>query len=124
VHLLPILYVSDVERAVGFFRAFGYDLTPGAHSDEIWAELAAGDGATLALHMTDKLPDDVTGRDGRLQLSLRTGEPLEDLIARLRDTHGLEPHSAISEEPFGRLVVYRDPDGFEVDVVEPPGASS
>jgi catechol 2,3-dioxygenase-like lactoylglutathione lyase family enzyme len=120
MHLLSILYVTDVDRAIGFFGAFGYGIRPGTHRDEMWAELAAGPVATLALHKTARVPDDASGRSDRLQLSIRTDERLEDLIDRLRDEHGLEPSGSIVEEDFGRVVAYLGPDGLEVDVVEPP----
>ena len=115
MYLMPIVYVSDVQRSLDFYRGLG--LTPRPGIDPIyWAELTLGD-ATLALHKAADGAAAGTGPAGTVDLCFLAGEPLEELVARWA-TAEIAPSRAIKEEPFGRSVQVRDPDGLVIQVNE------
>lgn len=106
---LPIVYVSDMDRALAFYRALGFQL----HNEgRVWSELRLGK-ARLALHEADP---EVLDR-GRLELAMAAHIPLEDLLDRLAAA-GVQPERAISDEAFGRSVLLLDPDGLPIQVNE------
>ena len=107
--LQPIVYTADVGRAVDWYGAV-LGVEPRYRSDA-WTAFSVGD-ASLGIHHVDGLPV-----RGRVELSFVAAEPLEDLLDRLA-TLGIESHEAIREQPFGRSVMLKDPDGTPVQVNE------
>ena len=101
--LMPIVYVQDMDASLAFYERLGF--TPKHHS-QVWSELAAGDGAVLALH---KAP---TEHVGRVELALVAREPLERVAATV------EPYRGIADEAFGRSLVVQDPNGLTIQVNE------
>jgi catechol 2,3-dioxygenase-like lactoylglutathione lyase family enzyme len=110
-----IRYVRDVPSADAFYEALGlardYSTRPTRKGPVMWTELA-GDGGTLALH---HLPED--GPHAAVELCFEAGEPLEDVVGRLRAA-GYEPETEIVDESFGRSVQVRDPEGLLLQVNE------
>jgi catechol 2,3-dioxygenase-like lactoylglutathione lyase family enzyme len=102
VILMPIVYVTDMERSIAFYASLGFEI---AHRGSHWSELRAGDGATLALHLADH---------SGLELALTSREPLE----RVRDEHDGALARGIADEAFGRSLVLEDPDGLRLQVNE------
>ena len=100
--LMPIVYVTDMERSLAFYESLGF--RPQSRSSH-WSELRAGDGAVLALHLAD-----ATG----IELALVADGRLEDVQERHADT--LE--RPIADEAFGRSLLLRDPDGRALQVNE------
>jgi catechol 2,3-dioxygenase-like lactoylglutathione lyase family enzyme len=105
--VLPIVYVTDMEASLGFYRALGLDpRTVGAS----WSVLAAGP-TELALHSSS-----IGAQRARpLELAMVAGARLEDV----RDTveaAGLALARGIADEAFGRSLVVRDPDGLEIQI--------
>jgi catechol 2,3-dioxygenase-like lactoylglutathione lyase family enzyme len=105
--LMPIVFVSDMERSIEFYESLGFE--PQSRS-ATWTELAAGDGAVLALHQADTLVDP----SPRVELALVSEEPLEQVVERF-DRALARP---IADEAFGRSLIIRDPDGLEIQVNE------
>ena len=105
--LMPVVYVTDMERAVAFYESLGFAVETRSRTSR-WAELRAGDGAVLALHHAERLPEP------RLELALVATEPLADVEERHRDSLA----RPITDEAFGRALVLRDPDGLEIWVNE------
>jgi catechol 2,3-dioxygenase-like lactoylglutathione lyase family enzyme len=103
VILMPIVYVQDMDSSIAFYERLGF--APKSRG-EMWSELAAGDGAVLALH---KAPADHVGR---VELALVAEEPLER-VAEL-----VPPYRGIADEAFGRSLVVQDPDGMKIQVNE------
>ena len=102
--LQPIVYVTGMDRSIRWYSALlgGAPEVEGAH----WTSYRVG-GSHLALHLSD-----VVQPPGNVELSLVASEPLEAVAARL------EPLGAIADEPFGRSIVFVDPDGLHIQVNE------
>jgi catechol 2,3-dioxygenase-like lactoylglutathione lyase family enzyme len=111
VKLMPIVYVSDMGRALDFYSAFGLESSAKDRSP-MWAELSLGN-AVLALHHANPLPDG----HGRVELALLSDAPLEALVTRLRAL-GITLEREIRGEPFGRSIQVRDPDGLLIQINE------
>ena len=82
--LVPLVYVTDMERAIGFYTK----LLPASSvvtSSPYWTELSVG-GATLALHLTEGVEHSSDG----MALSLDAATSLEDVISSL-DVAGIQP---------------------------------
>jgi len=109
--LMPIVYVTDMERSIAFYRALGFEVDVAGTT---WTQLAAGERAILALHAT---PEAHGAGANPVELAFIAEEPLEVLLERLRE-HGIEPARGIADEAFGRSVVLRDPDGLPLQVNE------
>lgn len=101
--LMPIVYVQDMDSSIAFYERLGF--APRSRS-EMWSELAAGDGAVLALH---KAPADHVGR---VELAFVSEEPLE------RIAEVVAPYRGIADEAFGRSLVVQDPNGIKIQVNE------
>jgi len=100
--LMPIVYVTDMERSLAFYESLGFD--PQARGSH-WSELRAGDGAVLALHLAD-----ATG----MELALVAPGRLEEV----QDRHADALARPIADEAFGRSLLLRDPDGRTLQVNE------
>lgn len=110
--LMPIVYVGDIDRSVRFFEQLGLRLALRSRTNG-WAEFDAA-GAILALHISDPVPQPC--RD-RVELSFVATGPLRDLEARCRD-HAIVIERPVTDEPFGRSMVVRDPDGLLIQINE------
>ena len=112
MHMMPIVYVTDVSASVSFFSALGFAERRRSRSDN-WVELV-GDGGMLALHRS-------TGgnrpTNGRVELSLLTTDPLEQLREALLNA-GVASVGPVIDEAFGRSLVVTDPDGLEIQINE------
>jgi predicted enzyme related to lactoylglutathione lyase len=102
--LMPIVYVTDLERSIRFYESLGFEPDAASRSEH-WAELRAGDGAILALHKAE---------GSALELALVAGESLEQIVARHGDAVARPP----TDEAYGRSMAIRDPDGLELTVNE------
>jgi catechol 2,3-dioxygenase-like lactoylglutathione lyase family enzyme len=105
--LMPIVYVSDMERSTEFYTSLGFQIQS---RSAMWTELNAGDGAVLALHHADSPP----APSQRVELALVAQDPLEQVEERF----GNALARPIADEAFGRSLVLRDPDGLEIQVNE------
>ncbi len=106
---VPIRYVREMDRALAFYRALGFDVrVQGA----VWSELRLG-GAALALHQSDEVPEGPQ----RMGLALTARRTLEVVLAALAEA-GVHPAGEIADEAFGRSVLLRDPDGMPVQINE------
>ena len=110
--LMPIVYVTDMDRSLEFYTALGnFDVTS---RSEMWSEVRVGERAVVALHKAESLPE---GQPTVLELSFTTQERLEGVVERLKHS-GITSEGGIKEEDFGRLVVFKDPDGLFVQISE------
>lgn len=110
--ITPIVWVTDIERSLEFYRRLGGVPIPETRSEN-WADLRMGDGK-LSLHRTDALPE---AEPPRISLCFEVRPPLEETRDRLVEA-GLELEGDIREESFGRFVGLRDPDGLWVQIDE------
>jgi predicted enzyme related to lactoylglutathione lyase len=109
--LVPLVYVTDMERAIEFYGK----LLPTSQvvtSSPYWTELNVG-GSTLALHLAENV--DHAG-DG-VAIGLDAATTLENVIAALEEA-GITPSGEICAQPFGRSVTVQDPDGMVIQINE------
>jgi catechol 2,3-dioxygenase-like lactoylglutathione lyase family enzyme len=104
MRLQPIVYVTDMAAAVAWYSDL-LDRQPEVDGEH-WTSFPV-EGGYLALHLTDE-----TLGSGRVALSLVVDEPLETLADRMPQ------HDGIVEQPFGRSLTVRDPDGTVIQVNE------
>jgi len=109
--LLPLVYVTDMDRAIEFYSK----LLPASSivtTSPYWTELLVGD-ATLALHIAESV--DHSG-DG-MGLGMDAATPLEDVVDQLA-TARIAPSGEICAQPFGRSLTVTDPDGLVIQINE------
>ena len=114
MHLMPIVWVTDMAASRAFYRKLGGEPIPGSASEN-WIELAMGT-ARLALHRAGELP---APAQPRVSLAFYVVEPLEQVAERLRG-RGLDLGAGIVDEDFGRYVACTDPDGNWIQINEHP----
>lgn len=119
---LPVVYVSDMERAVRFYTCLGLSERVRSRSNG-WVELAGRDGH-VALHLGTLPPGPVAAADpdaavpaGQVALSFVSREPLERPARRLAQ-EGYRLRRDIVDEAFGRSLVVADPDGLLIQINE------
>lgn len=106
--LMPIVYVTEMQRSLNFYRVF----CDGVESQsEIWSELTMGD-AHLALHHVGQLP-----QQSRMELAFLTSQPLEEVAAYLKAA-GIALEREVTDEAFGRSIRVLDPDGLPIQINE------
>ena len=109
--LLPLVYVTDMNRSVEFYSK----LLPASSivtSSPYWTEMQVGT-ATLALHISEMVDHTADG----MGLGLDAATPLEDVLTQL-STAGIQPSSEICAQPFGRSLTVEDPDGLVIQINE------
>jgi catechol 2,3-dioxygenase-like lactoylglutathione lyase family enzyme len=105
------LYVSDMERSAAFYRdLLGVPL----EGDEDWQEASLG-GTRFALHHSHEGIGELSA--GTIHLNLEVAD-VDAATARLRDA-GIDVQETMREE-WGAAVRFRDPDGYELYLFQPP----
>ena len=110
---IAMLVCKDLERSRDFYRdVLGLRLK----SDRIphWVEFDLGDGTTLGLHPKSEI---VAVRPGSLQLGF-TVENVDRFVADCASLN-VPVFQDPYDEPFGRLAIIGDPDGYPIQVVSP-----
>ena len=105
---MPIRYSTDVAASIRFYTALGLQVGPMSRPG-VWAEMPAAAGM-LAIHYAP------AGEAGDCELAFQSEEPLEAVVARLREA-GYQPEG-IADENFGRSMRVKDPDGVWVQINE------
>lgn len=107
--LLPIVYVTDIDRSIRFYRALGCAVLS---QSGMWAQLELG-SCHLALHHMEQ----GSGPSDRMALALTAQQPLEQIQEDLQ-SGGVIPAGDIVDEAFGRSLLIRDPDGLPIQINE------
>ena len=105
------LYAADVPRAVAFYR----DVLELPVVDEEH-DVGHFDCGSVRLSIHPARPGREIGRGG---FYVFIADDIEREVARLAD-RGVEFLGGISEEPFGRIAEFRDPDGHELSLWQMP----
>lgn len=108
--VMPIVYVSDLERSRGFYERLGFRSSTTSRAGG-WLELTSA-GGILALHHADPLPRDLSAR---VELALVATAPLEEIVAAFA---GRGVDVPIVDQPYGRAITLVDPDGLPITVNE------
>ena len=103
-----LLVCSDIERSRTFYR----DVL-GLKSEGV-SQFALGNGATLSLHLNTRL---LAVRPGSLQLGFAV-ENVEKFVVDCTQL-GVPVFQDPYDEPFGRVAVIGDPDGYPIQITSP-----
>jgi predicted enzyme related to lactoylglutathione lyase len=106
------LPVSDVDRAADFYRE-RLGLEELERSDE-WAELDAN-GLRIGLNSSE---DESVGQGGAV-IAFQPQGDLDSTVDSLKGD-GVRFAGEISEHPWGRVAPFKDPDGNDLQLYEPP----
>jgi predicted enzyme related to lactoylglutathione lyase len=105
--------VRDIERAKGFYRdTLGLQIT---NEDGEWAEVDA-DGLTIGLNGREPSG---AGSTGGPVVTFRPEGGLEEAVGSLQK-RGVEVPAGISEHPWGRVATFKDSEGNDLQLYEPP----
>ena len=104
-----VFKVSDINRSCNFFeKSLGLKI---AYREENWAEVDL-DQIHLGLHQTEP-----AGGARNPFLSLLVDD-INGTVATLKE-RGVQFNGEIKDEPFGKLITVKDPDGNLFDLFEP-----
>ena len=105
------LPTDDMKRAVAFYGdTLGLDVQ---EHDADWSEVDAN-GLKIGLNGSE----DPSG-DGGAAVAFQPEGSLEDEVERLKG-EGVTFPDGISEHAWGRIVPFKDPDGNDLQLFEPP----
>ena len=105
------LPVSDIDRSITFYRD-QLGLNELQHEGD-WARFDAN-GLQIGLNARER-PD---GNGGAV-IAFQPENKLETAVQKLRDG-GVDVPGDISEHPWGRVATFKDPDGNDLQLYEPP----
>ena len=107
--------VQDIERAKGFYRdTLGLPITK---EDGEWAEVDAN-GLTLGLNGRE--PSGAQGEGGPV-VTFQPEAGLKETVNDLQ-SQGVEVPAGISEHPWGRVATFKDTEGNDIQLYEPPSS--
>jgi catechol 2,3-dioxygenase-like lactoylglutathione lyase family enzyme len=115
------LPVRDIERAVGFYQGvLGLEVLD---KEDEWALLDV-EGVHVGLngHTEQSRYGNLVrtpGGDGGAVLAFRADGDLEGALEKLRGG-GVQFEGEVSDYPWGRVATFKDPDGNELELFEPP----
>ena len=105
--------VQDIERAKGFYRdTLGLPLT---NEDGYWAEVDAN-GLTIGLNGRESSG---AGVEGGPVVTFQPEASLEGTVEDLQG-QGVDVPAGISEHPWGRVATFKDSEGNDIQLYEPP----
>ena len=105
--------VQDIERAKGFYGdTLGLSVT---NEDGDWAEVDAN-GLTIGLNGREP---EGAGAEGGPVVTFQPQAGLEKTVDDLQN-HGVDVPAGISEHPWGRVATFKDSEGNNVQLYEPP----
>jgi predicted enzyme related to lactoylglutathione lyase len=105
--------VKDIERAKGFYgNTLQLEIT---NEDGDWAEVDAN-GLTIGLNGRESSG---AGVDGGPVVTFQPEAGLETTLDNLKD-QDVEVPAGISEHPWGRVATFKDSEGNNVQLYEPP----
>lgn len=105
------LPVSDIDRSIAFYRD-QLGLSEVRHEGD-WAQLDA-----IGLHIGLNARESPNGHGGAV-VAFQSENRLESAVQRLRDGD-VDIPGDISEHPWGRVATFKDPDGNDLQLYEPP----
>ena len=105
--------VQDIERAKGFYGdTLGLSVTK---EDGDWAEV---DANGLSIGLNGRVPEGA-GTEGGPVVTFQPQAGLEKTVDDLQD-QGVDVPAGISEHPWGRVATFKDSEGNNVQLYEPP----
>jgi len=106
--------VEDIERAKSFYgNTLGLRIT---NEDGEWAEVDAN-GLTIGLNGREPSG---AGVEGGPVVTFQPEAGLEETVDGLKG-QGVEVPAGISEHPWGSVATFKDSEGNDIQLYEPPG---
>lgn len=107
--------VQDVGRAKGFYGdTLGLQITK---EDGDWVEVDAN-GLTIGLNGREP---EGAGSEGGPMVTFQPEGSLEETVSNLKE-QGIEVSAEISEHPWGRVATFKDSEGNDLQLYEPPSS--
>ncbi|HEY2509247.1 MAG TPA: VOC family protein [Polyangiaceae bacterium] len=112
------LYVADMDRAVRFYvETLGFKLRMRAgDADDDWAEVDAGEGLVIALHLASG-HGPAPGTRGAISLGLTVNQPIEEVVQVLAN-RGVAFEGPVRADTAVKLAFFGDPDGNPLYLAE------
>ncbi len=105
--------VKDIDRAKNFYtETLGLELSK---EDGDWAEVDAN-GLTIGLNGRE--PEGAQGEGGPV-VTFQPSAGLDQTVNDLQDK-GVEVPASVSEHPWGRVATFKDSEGNDIQLYEPP----
>ena len=105
--------VRDIDRAKSFYQdTLGLQLTK---EDGDWAEVDAN-GLTIGLNGRE--PEGASGNGGPV-VTFQPENGLDETVADLK-SQGIDVPAGVSEHPWGRVATFKDSEGNDIQLYEPP----
>ena len=105
------LPVTDMSRSVEFYtNVLGLEVT---EHDGDWSEVDAN-GLKIGLNSSES-----PAGDGGAAIAFQPGSDIEDEVERMKG-EGVEFPDGIADQPWGRIVTFKDPDGNDLQLYQPP----
>lgn len=103
------VYITDIERAIAFYTdVVGLALRTRVGVE--WAEIDAGEGLIIGLHIARPPDTSAAGVAGSINIELKVKEPLDVVVSRLTG-RGVPFLGPILEYENVRIASFSDPDG-------------
>ena len=115
IHGVAVVWmpVEDIERAKGFYRdTLGL---PIQQEDGPWAEVDAN-GLTVGLNGREP---GGAGAEGGPVVTFQPEGGLDETVSSLKE-QGVEFPAGISEHDWGRVATFKDSEGNDIQLYEPP----
>jgi predicted enzyme related to lactoylglutathione lyase len=107
--------VEDIERAKGFYRdTLGLQIT---NEDGEWAEV---DAKGLTIGLNGREPSGA-GAAGGPVVTFQPEGSLDEAVSNLKE-QGVEFPAEISEHDWGRVATFKDTEGNDLQLYEPPAS--
>ena len=107
------LPVTDIGRAVGFYSdTLGLSVS---QQEDNWAEVEAG-AVKIGLNARD---EETPGGDGGAVIAFKPQGDIDGAVEQLQGK-GVEFAGGVSDHPWGRVATFKDPDGNDLQLYEPP----
>jgi len=105
--------VEDMSRAIGFYRdTLGLEVQD---HDGDWAEVTAG-SLTIGLNENE---DEGAGVSGGPVIAFEPTDGIESAVEELR-SKGAEIAADVSDHPWGKVATFKDSEGNDLQLYEPP----
>ncbi|MGE5630205.1 MAG: VOC family protein [Caulobacteraceae bacterium] len=109
-------YVSDVDKFIGFYRdVLGYELIDRGKK-ESGMNYAILKGFGHELFISEK--ESFTGKDENFRHIGYSVEKVDETLEELKLKGYVEPGVQVIVKQFSRQFYIKDPDGFEIDLIE------
>ena len=115
VHGVSVVWlpVTEIDRAVKFYgETLGLEVQD---QQEQWAQLKAGNQPVGLNAREEESP----GGDGGAVLAFSPEGGIDAAVEELKG-RGVEFAGDISDHPWGRIATFKDPDGNDLQLYEPP----